>query len=102
MKRFIFPFLAMATLFFTPGCSEKFDIGAPYKNITVVYAFLDQGDTAHYIRIQKAFLDQNKNALVMSTNPDSNFYAKLNVKIVRLRYGTTDVVDSFHLTRVNL
>jgi hypothetical protein len=102
MKSFIFLLTAVITLFFISGCSEKFNVAAPYKNITVVYAFLDRIDTAHYIRIQKAFLDQNKNALVMATTPDSSYYASLNVKIRRIPFSAGTPSDTIHLNRVNL
>jgi len=81
------------------SCSTKFDVAAPYKNITVIYGFLDQADTAHYIRIQKAFLDNNKNALTMAQTPDSNFYASLRVKIERINFYSTGGV---HDTIVNI
>ena len=103
MNKFIIPFIAVAALFTIGGCSTKFNTAAPYKNITVIYGFLDQSDTAHYIRIQKAFLDNNKSALVMATNPDSNYYASLNVRIERINYLTGGGVhDTIHLNRVNL
>ena len=85
------------------GCSEKFNVAAPYKNITVIYAFLDRADTAHYIRVQKAFLDQNKSALVMAQRYDSNFYANINVRINRISIiDTSHVLDTIHLNRVDL
>lgn len=104
MNKLIIPFIAIAALFTIAGCSTKFNVAAPYKNITVIYGFLDQSDTAHYIRIQKAFLDNNKSALVMATSPDSNFYANLNVKIERVNYlfSENSVHDTIHLTRVDL
>ncbi len=90
--------------FLVAGCSEKFNVAAPYKNITVVYAFLDQADTAHYIRIQKAFLDQSKSALTMSQSPDSSFYTNLNVRIERYNVNGTATTwtDTIHLNRVDL
>lgn len=81
MKKIVLPFLAVVMLFLATGCSTKFDVAAPYKNITVVYGLLDQRDTAHYIRIQKAFLDQNKNAVNMAQSADSSFYSSLDVKM---------------------
>jgi hypothetical protein len=103
MKRLILPFLAMVVLFSAVSCSEKFNIAAPYKNITVIYGFLDKADTAHYIRIQKAFLDQNKSALVMAQEPDSSFYAHINVRIERFNFvDTIHWHDTIHLNRVDL
>ena len=103
MNKFLVPFIAIVALFSFASCSTKFNVAAPYKNITVIYGMLDQSDTAHYIRIQKAFLDNNKNALTMAQNPDSNFYASLNVTIARINYLTGGGVhDTIHLNRVDL
>src|ERR1700733_8021169 len=104
MKKIVFPAIALLALLFTASCSTKFKIAAPYKNITVVYGFLDEGDTAHYIRIQKAFLDQNKSAVTMSQTPDSSFYSNIDVIVKRINVLTTtgSPSDTIHLNRVDL
>jgi len=102
MKKHIFPFLFVITLLVFTGCSTKFNIAAPYKNITVIYGYLDMNDTAHYIRIQKAFMDQTKSAITMSQTPDSSFYTNLNVMIKRMDFSDTILIDTIHLTRVDL
>ena len=103
MNKSLFRFIIIVVLFSMAACSEKFNIAAPYKNITVIYAFLDKADTAHYIRVQKAFLDQNKSALTMAQNADSSFYKNINVRINRISLNdTTHVFDTIHLNRVNL
>ena len=103
MNKFSVFFIAIVALFSFSGCSTKFNVAAPYKNITVIYGLLDQSDTAHYIRIQKAFLDNNKSALSMAQTPDSNFYANLNVKIERINFLFGGAVhDTIHLNRVDL
>jgi len=102
MKKLFRPLVA-ASLLLATSCSEKFNVAAPYKDITVVYGFLDMADTAHYIRIQKAFLDENQSALTMAKEVDSNFYANLNVRIDRYSAtGTNSYFDSIHLNRVDL
>ena len=101
MKKFILPLLVLTSLLVTPGCSEKFNTAAPYKNITVIYGFLDMADTAHYVRIQKAFLDQNKSAIDMSKVADSSFYASLNVRVETIDYSGNKVSET-QLTRVDL
>lgn len=58
-------------------------------------------DTAHYVRIQKAFLDNNKNALDMAKTYDSSFYKHLNVKIKRFDFAY-NLKDTIHLNLVNL
>jgi hypothetical protein len=104
MKKFLFSLFA-ATVLFT-SCSEKFEVAAPYKDITLVYGFLDVNDTAHYIRIQKAFLDEEKSAVSMAQTSDSNFFNSISVRIERYRAakigGRNLYVDSFHIDRVNM
>lgn len=99
MKKILLPLLLLFTLF-AASCSEDFDTAAPYKNITVVYGMLDIRDTAHYIRIQKAFLDQNKSAVVMALEPDSLYYPNLDVKM-KVLYNNA-VINTIPLTRVDL
>ena len=105
MNKLFIPVIAIVALCSFAACSTKFNTAAPYKNITVIYGLLDQADTAHYIRIQKAFLDNNKSALTMAQVADSNFYANLNVKIERINSGSgigNGVHDTIHLNRVDL
>lgn len=47
-------------------CSNEFEIAAPWKSIPVIYAMLSPKDTAHYVRIEKAFLDPTVSALVVA------------------------------------
>jgi hypothetical protein len=83
------------------GCSEDFVVTAPYKDITLVYGMLNMNDTAHYIRIQKAFLDEQKSAIDMAKVPDSNYYKEsdLNVTVLELT-GTAGM--AIPVTRVNM
>lgn len=102
MRKLILPLLAFLALsFLLPSCSEKFDVAAPYKSITIVYGLLDRGDTAHYVRVEKAFLDDKVSALVMSQVPDSSFFNNINVRIQRMTQSGTRM-DTTHLTRVDL
>lgn len=82
------------------SCSEDFNVAAPYKNVTLVYGLLNMDDTAHYIRIQKAFLDEHKSALNMAGEADSSFYKNLDVTVRELAGSV--VVQNIPLERVNL
>ncbi|MBL7719500.1 MAG: hypothetical protein JNL72_11730 [Flavipsychrobacter sp.] len=101
MKKFLLSALAATTLL-TSSCSEDFDVAAPYKNVTFVYAMLNQADTAQYIRIQKAFMDQDKSSLDMSKIADSSFYADgvLDVVVKEIQNGS--VISTTPLTRVRM
>jgi len=83
------------------SCSEDFDVAAPYKDVTVIYGLLNAGDTAHYIRVQKAFLDESRSALDMARTLDSNFYSSLRVQMRELN-GANVVSTLPDLQRVDL
>jgi len=100
MRKLLFILLSCSLLTGAISCSEDFQVTAPYKDITFIYGFLDMRDTAHYIRIQKAFLDENKSAIDMAKEADSNFYNSLEVRIKEL--SGTNVVWSDLLTRVDM
>jgi hypothetical protein len=85
---------------FLASCSEDFEVGAPYKPVTVVYGMLNMSDTAHYIRIQKAFLDENKSALDLAKIADSSFYSSLVVHLKEFRNGV--LTNDELLQRVDL
>ena len=100
MKKILFAIaLSTVTLQIT-SCSDDFEVSAPYKNVAFVYGLLNMHDTAHYIRIQKAFLDENKNAVDMAQISDSSFFKDLDV-VVREINGTT-IVNNFPLQKVDL
>jgi hypothetical protein len=62
-------------LFFIPGlmvsCETDFNVIADYKEIAIVYGLLNQNDTVHYLRINKAFLGDG-NALTYAEIADSS------------------------------
>ncbi len=82
------------------GCSEDFEVAAPAKDITVVYGMLRVADTAHYVRIQKAFLDEHKSAISMAQEADSNFYGDLEVRMKEI--SGNSVISNTLLSRVDL
>jgi len=103
MKKILFPLFVLVAAIGFQSCSEDFEVAAPYKPVTIVYGMLDMRDTAHYVRIQKAFLDQNKSAFDMAKEADSNFYKESDVDVVIKEYaGGTIVGSPITLTRVNM
>lgn len=67
----IFFMFLSATLF--QACKTDFEINAPWRESAIVYGILNQNDTIHYIKINKAFLGEG-NAMFMAQNPDSSTY----------------------------
>jgi len=89
--KLLIKFILFLLLFIsTYACKTDFDVIASYKEVTVVYGLLDQGDSTHYVRITKAFLGEG-NALVYAKEPDSSLYGpELKVSLLE-RKQLTDV-----------
>jgi hypothetical protein len=90
MKKLISLFLFSAVLFSFVGCKNDLKVSAPYKDITVVYGLLDQNDSVHYIRVNKAF-SGNGDAYTMAKQYDSVNYpvGTIAVQIQDLSTNTT-------------
>ncbi|MCS6917762.1 MAG: hypothetical protein RMK52_04730 [Chitinophagales bacterium] len=89
----------IALLFLFSACSTDFAVTTDWKDVTVVYGLLDAGDTAQYIKINKAFLDPQTNALQLAQNPDSLYYPYLDVVLEEISNGQT--VKTVPLNRVD-
>ncbi|HFA48097.1 MAG TPA: DUF4249 family protein [Bacteroidetes bacterium] len=90
----LFAFL-LATLVWS-ACDNDFEVSAPWKDIPIVYGLLSSSGPVHYIRVEKAFLDPDANALELAQNPDSLYYDNLLVQFERVESG-----ELFTLERVN-
>lgn len=85
------------------SCSEDFNVAAPYKHITFVYGLLSTGDTAHYIRIEKAFLDESHSAIDMAKIADSSYYDTNQIKVYLKEVSPSGtVLQTMQMPRVNL
>ncbi|MBE0639531.1 MAG: DUF4249 family protein [Bacteroidales bacterium] len=79
-KKITLLLLLPVILFTFYSCETEVDIDTDWKEITIVYGLLNQLDTAHYFRINKAFLGGN--ALQMAKIEDSSSYRNaLEVKL---------------------
>lgn len=89
MRIIKFLFIFSISILFFNSCTEDFNTAADFKDIPVVFGLLSAADTAHYIRVERAFLAPNQNAVEVAKNPDSIYYKNLDVKIVDLTDGRT-------------
>jgi hypothetical protein len=89
--------ISIIALLISAGCSTKLNIDAPYKETMIIYGLLDQTDTVHYIKINKAYLGPG-NALVMAQTYDSISYGNvLTVQLQQISNGT--LIKTINLTR---
>ncbi|MEO6130234.1 MAG: hypothetical protein ABIQ02_00195 [Saprospiraceae bacterium] len=78
------------------ACSNELVVVDKWKDIPVVWGFLNKSDSAHYIRVEKAFLDPTTSAYDIALIPDSLFYDNAVVTLKRINNGQV-----FTLERVN-
>jgi len=88
MKKIIyFALFILLSSFYS--CETDFDVNADWKDITTVYCMLNKGDTAHYVKVNKAFLG-NASAYEMAQHSDSFNYASANVYLIEFKKSTGD------------
>jgi len=75
------------------SCSNDIDLSSEWKDIPVVYGFLSISDSIHYIRVEKAFIDQNTSALDIAQIPDSLYYDDAVVQVNKV--GSTEPPITF-------
>lgn len=92
MKYAVAAFFALILL----SCDNTLNVVEEYKDIPVVYGFISETDTAQYIRVERAFIDENTSALEISQIVDSVYYENANVSLFHVEGNT-----SYALERVN-
>src|SRR5688572_11948988 len=78
------------------ACDNELVVTDEWEDISVVWGLLNKSDTAHYIRVEKAFLDPTTSALDIARIPDSLYYENATVSLKRVNTGQV-----FMLERVN-
>lgn len=78
------------------SCSNDFDLTEGKVDIPVVYGIISDKDTATYIRVERAFSDEETSAFVLAKDPALLYYDDIKVSIVHVKTG-----KSHPLTRVD-
>jgi hypothetical protein len=73
-------------VFFLGACKDEIDLSPDGKETAIVYALLDQSDSIHYVRINRAFYG-GTNALEIAQIPDSSYFKKVDATISELFNG---------------
>ncbi|PZF73329.1 hypothetical protein [Taibaiella soli] len=106
MKKNLLAVLGLAAIAGASSCSEDFNVAAPYRNTTVATGLFSLNDTAngnsHYIRIQKAFMDEHQSAYDMAKVSDSSFYPESAIEVKIKEISGANVVSTTILNRVDL
>lgn len=74
MKNIIFSFLSILVVLFSfQSCKEDIELTGDFKETAVVYALLDQQDSVHMLKINRAYIGPG-DALTFAQIPDSNYF----------------------------
>jgi hypothetical protein len=91
-RKWIIGILSSAVML-TVACDNELELVAEYKNIPITYGLLSRSDTAQYIRVEKAFVDPRKSALLLAQEPDSLYYENLLVELENLNNAQVYTLD---------
>lgn len=71
------------------SCSNDFDLTAEPLDIPIVYGILQVDEESHYIRVERAFLDDEIGPLILAQDPANLYYDDATVSVTNLDNGTT-------------
>ncbi len=77
------------------SCKEDVNLIGDFKETAVVYGILDQSESAHMIKITRAFIGPG-NALDIAKIPDSSYFSSVDATITEF-LGTTKTGNSWKL-----
>ncbi len=93
-KLLIFTYLISTLFIGLVGCKNDFDLTSDWQEISIIYGLINPKDTTHYIKIEKAFLDDKTSALTIAKEGDSLYHSQpLEVKIRDANNGTEYVLN---------
>ena len=94
MKRIYYLLLPVLLIIGFSNCSNDFELTTGETNKPVVYGFLSPKDTATYVRVEKAFVNENTSALELAQRPEELYYEDIDVTI-------SSNGNTYSLTRVD-
>lgn len=96
MKFYIILSLFFSALFLN-SCKEDIELVGEFKETAIVYGILDQADSVHFLKINRAFIGPG-NALEFAQIPDSSYFENLEATITEKVNGqiirTWDLQDT--------
>ncbi len=84
MKKFEFSFLVLLSILFN-SCSNDFNLTENGAPIPVTYAIIDPTDTAHYIRLEKSFIDENRPPSELALDVKNLYYSNPIIELSNVR-----------------
>jgi len=83
----LFSSLIFSAALFLTSCKEDIELSGDAKETAVVYGLLNQADSIHYIKINRAFISET-NSLITAQIPDSNYFQNVEATIKEVVNGS--------------
>lgn len=100
MQKPIWNYILLTFIFLTfISCENELQVAADWEEVAVVYAALNPTQSKNYVRIQRAYLDENRGALNFSNVQDSLYFQELDVTIDE--YRDDILTNTFTLRKVD-
>lgn len=90
--------IVVTGILFAGSCSNEFDLTEGSVELPVVYGLVSPTDTATYVRVERAFIDEKTSAYVLAKDPEKLYFPDIEV-IIRQEKGGTKT--DFKMTRVD-
>lgn len=81
MQKIIYP-LAFIVLGLIMACDNEVDLNAEYEDATVVYGLIDAFEDTHFVKVNRAFLEDGSNAIELAKDAERFFYDSLQVSMI--------------------
>lgn len=75
------------------SCKEDVDLIGDFEETAVIYGLLDQSDSIHYIKINRAFIGPG-NSLEIAQIPDSNYFDQVDATITEYGFKADGVTPT--------
>jgi hypothetical protein len=95
-KNKLYIFLLLSTLLAIESCKTDFEINAPYDDIPIVFAALDQSVDTQYVKINKTYLGGTGDNTTYAAINDSVLFPSLSATIDEVKDGA--VTNSYLLS----
>lgn len=69
------------------SCTNEIELEAPGEETVVAYGLLDARDTAHYIRVERAFRTQGADATALAQQPATLYFDEVSVSLENQQTG---------------
>ncbi len=99
--KFSIAFAILSSIFLFSSCENELKTTGEFKEIPVVYGLLNWQDSAQYIRIERAFLDDKIGATVLAANADNLYFKDAEVHLLKVNNANNQIAQDIVLQKVD-